>query len=90
MAAEPNDEMWVKPDDERLKGLAEFYDKYTQEQVDLIKPHFNKFVEKVDFASLLALNMCLEDVKRSLYVRDTLKVHTQPLKIPPDWQSKKE
>ena len=76
--------MDVQPSDERLKGLANFYAKYTQEKIEELKPFFNNCVEKSDFASLVALCMCLDDVKRSLYVRDTLKVHTQPVDLPAD------
>jgi hypothetical protein len=71
--------MDVQPSDERLKGLVEFYTKYTHEKIEELKPFFNSFVEKADFASLVALCMCLDDVKRALFVRDTLKVHTQPV-----------
>jgi hypothetical protein len=74
--------MDVQPSDERLKGLADFYAKYTTEKIEELKPYFKDFVEKVDFASLVALSMCLDDVKRALYVRDTLKVHTQPVDLP--------
>jgi len=70
--------MDVQPSDERLKGLADFYATYTTEKIEELKPFFNNFVEKADFASLVALCMCLDDVKRSLFVRDTLKVHIQP------------
>jgi hypothetical protein len=70
--------MDVQPRDERLKGLADFYATYTTEKIEELKPFFNNFVEKADFASLVALCMCLDDVKRSLFVRDTLKVHIQP------------
>jgi hypothetical protein len=76
--------MDVQPTDERLKGLANFYAKYTQEKIEELKPFFNDFVEKSDFGSLTALCMSLEDVKRSLYVRDTLKVHTQPVVLAVD------
>jgi hypothetical protein len=76
--------MDVQPSDERLKGLANFYSKYTQEKIEELKPFFNNFVEKSDFASLTALSMSFEDVKRALYVRDTLKVHTQPVVLPVD------
>ena len=74
--------MDVQPSDERLKGLAEFYAKYTTEKIEELKPFFKDFVEKEDFASLVALCMCLDDAKRALYVRDTLKVHTQPVDMP--------
>jgi hypothetical protein len=74
--------MDVQPSDERLKGLANFYATYTTEKIEEIKPFFKDFVEKADFASLVALCMCLDDVKRALYVRDTLKVHTQPVDLP--------
>jgi hypothetical protein len=76
--------MDVQPSDERLKGLTDFYAKYTQEKIEELKPFFNDFVEKADFASLVALCMSLDDVKRSLFVRDTLKVHTQPVNLPND------
>jgi len=76
--------MDVQPSDERLKGLADFYAKYTQEKIEDLKPFFNDFVEKADFASLVALCMSLDDVKRSLYVRDTLNIHTQPVNLPDD------
>ena len=69
--------MDVQPSDERLKGLAEFYAKYTTEKIEELKPFFKDFVEKADFASLVALCMCLDDVKRSLFVRDTLNIHAQ-------------
>jgi len=70
--------MDVQPTDERLKGLADFYATYTTEKIEELKPFFNNFVEKADFASLVALCMCLDDVKRSLFVRDTLNIHIQP------------
>jgi hypothetical protein len=73
--------MQVKPDDGQLKGLAEFYDKYTQEKIEELKPFFNDFVSKSDFASLTAFCICLDDVKRALFVRDTLKVHTEPVDL---------
>lgn len=76
--------MDVQPTDERLKSLADFYAKYTQEKIEELKPFFNNFVEKADFASLVALCMCLDDAKRALYVRDTLNIHTQPVDLPVD------
>jgi hypothetical protein len=76
--------MDVQPSDERLKGLADFYAKYTQEKIEELKPFFKDFVEKADFASLVALSMSLDDVKRSLFIRDTLKIHTQPVNLPVD------
>lgn len=76
--------MDVQPSDERLKGLAEFYAKYTTEKIEELKPFFKDFVEKADFASLVALCMCLDDVKRSLFVRDTLNIHAQPDDLPFD------
>lgn len=76
--------MDVNPEDERLLSLAKFYDKFTKEKVEELKPYFNNFVENSDYANLSALIMILETVKRALYVRDTLTVHTQPVELPPD------
>ena len=81
--------MDVQPTDERLKGLADFYAKYTTEKIEELKPFFKDFVEKADFASLVALSMCLDDVKRALFVRDTLKIHTQPVNLPDDEEEDK-
>jgi len=76
--------MDVQPTDERLKDLAGFYAKYTTEKIEELKPFFKDFVEKADFASLVALCMSLDDVKRSLFVRDTLRIHSQPVNLPDD------
>jgi len=61
-----------------VKVLAEFYEKCTQEKIEELKPFFKDFVEKADFSSLIAFCMCLDDVKRALYVRDTLNAHNKP------------
>ena len=80
--------MDVQPTDERLKDLAGFYAKYTIEKIEELKPFFKDFVEKADFASLVALCMSLDDVKRSLFVRDTLKIHAEPVNFPDDEEDK--
>jgi hypothetical protein len=71
----------VKEPDERLKSLANFYDKYTKENIDKLKPLFEAFCKNVDFNSLMNFDLQYEDVKRSMAVRDTLTVHTKPLKL---------
>jgi len=74
--------MQVEPDDERVKALSDFYAKYAQEKIEELKPFFDSFVERADYATMVAFGMQFEDVKRALFVRDTLKAHTEPVDLP--------
>jgi energy-converting hydrogenase A subunit M len=56
---------------------ADFYDKVNKENTEDLQSFFNVFVEKRDYASMHALMLKFEAVKRSLYIRDMFRAHIQ-------------